>query len=121
MHAPPKPPPKPLPPLALTLPPPAPCLRADAVAAPLTKEEKAKQSMEELTNYTREMAVLLLLFVGLRAVWHAGIPTLFGGERPCFPHSARCWSRCWSCPCLPRMHRHGVELARPSLTATFWP
>ncbi|PRW39227.1 cytochrome c [Chlorella sorokiniana] len=51
-----------------------------ADAAPQTKEEKLQQSMEEMVSFTREMAVLLLLFTGLRALWHVGIPTLFGAQ-----------------------------------------
>ncbi len=51
-----------------------------------------QQSMEEMTSFTREMAVLLLLFTGLRALWHVGIPMLLGGERS-WPCTLSCWRR----------------------------
>lgn len=69
-----------LPPLTPSLPP-ALTLCADAAREP--QQDKVQQSMEELTGFTREMAVLLLLFTGLRALWHVGIPTYLGGERGC--------------------------------------
>ena len=87
------------PPLTPSLPP-APPLCADA--APEPQQDKVQQSMEELIGFTREMAVLLLLFTGLRALWHVGIPTYLGGELGCLAFAAAAQRR----PCV-----HGCALS----------
>lgn len=87
--------------------------------------------MEELIGFTREMAVLLLLFTGLRALWHVGIPTYLGGELGCLAFAAAAQRRPCVHGCALSQHvpaqQFGVALARrspaalPPLPLSSWP